>query len=186
MVAFLRKTGSLGTGSLDVCAPGVLVVPVGMATLGGPRGASASASSALVAGLEGVTGELTTITDLAMGPRGTRDALDVRMPGLVPLSEIPVAPELLSGFADAFSNLRAVSSLSDLFRAGGRDFRLLFVRIVKERGSVCELFRFGFACAALLDDLMVATANGDRATVLPGDPAGRISRVCTRGWDIRG
>lgn len=114
MTAFLRRTGSLGVGSLDLCAPGVFVIPMDIVTREGLRGASASTSSAPVGDLEDLTDESTTITDLPMGPRGTRGALDVRTLGLVPLQEIRAAPELVSGFADAFSSLRAVSSLSDL------------------------------------------------------------------------
>lgn len=138
---------------------------MGIVTREGLRGASASTSSAPAGDLEDLTDESTTVTDLPMGPRGTRDALNVRTLGLVPLKEMRAAPELLFGFADAFSSLRAVSSLSDLLWEGLGEFRLLFGRIVKERGSVCEVFGVGFAFAAVLEDFMVAATNGDRATV---------------------
>lgn len=90
------------------------MVPIGRARVVGLRKASASTSSTPAAGLEDLADESTTITDLPGGPRGTREALDIRTLGVVPLREMRFAAELLSGFADAFSSLRAISSLSDL------------------------------------------------------------------------
>lgn len=63
-------------------------------------------------GLEGLTDESTTITDLLMGPGGRREVLDGRVLGAVPLKQIRAASELLTVFADAFSSLKAFSGLS--------------------------------------------------------------------------
>jgi hypothetical protein len=109
MMAVVRETGSL-----DLRSPEVDVILVAIVGRGEFRGASALTSSAPVIGLENLTDESTTTTDLPMGPRGTREALDVTPLDVVPLREIRAAPELLAGFADAFSSLRAVSSLLGL------------------------------------------------------------------------
>lgn len=112
--------------------------------------------------MEDLTHEPTTITDPPTVPENTRDALDVTALGFVPLNGIPAAPELLPGFADAFSNFRAVSSLSSLLvLAGLGGFGLLLGRIVSERGSFSEVLGVGFAFADMSKDLMAAAADSD-------------------------